>query len=146
MNLCLCVVIFDNITYTQNLTINKSSRSQIFFKKALLENFASFTGKHLSWSLFGVSPNGLQLYKKMLQHRCFSVEFTKFLRTPFYIEDLWWLPLNFTMPLNLIHFMSLVSLYPLKTLKNLWLSGVFRGYIERSNKSKLVKPIFLGSS
>ena len=31
------------------------------------------------------------LLKKRLWHRCFPVNFVKFLRTPFIIEHLWWL-------------------------------------------------------
>ena len=31
---------------------NKSSLSQIFFKKGILKNFANFKGKHRCWSLF----------------------------------------------------------------------------------------------
>ena len=34
---------------------------------------------------------GLQLYKKRLQHRYFSVNIGKFLRIYFYKEHLWWL-------------------------------------------------------
>ena len=30
-----------------------------------------------------------------LWHRCFPVSFVKFIRTPFFIEHLWWLFLNF---------------------------------------------------
>ena len=37
----------------------------------------------------------LQLYlKKRLWHRCFPVNFAKFLRTPFLTEHLWWLLLS----------------------------------------------------
>ena len=36
----------------RNLRTARSSRSQIFFKINVLENFAIFTGKHLRWSLF----------------------------------------------------------------------------------------------
>ena len=32
--------------------------------------------------------------KKRLLHRCFPVNFVKFLRTPFFIEHPWWLPLS----------------------------------------------------
>ena len=35
-----------------NVLIFRSSRSQIFFKIDVLENFPSFTEKHLCWSLF----------------------------------------------------------------------------------------------
>ena len=31
--------------------------------------------------------------KKKLWHMCFSVNFAKFLRTPFFIERIWWLRL-----------------------------------------------------
>ena len=34
--------------------------------------------------------------KKKLQHRCFPVNITKFLRTPFFAEHLWWLFLHCT--------------------------------------------------
>ena len=34
------------------------------------------------------------LLKKRLWHKCFPVNFVKFLRTPFFIEHLWWLFLN----------------------------------------------------
>ena len=33
--------------------------------------------------------------KKRLQQRCFPVNTTKSLRTSLFIENLWWLPLNF---------------------------------------------------
>ena len=55
-------------------------------RKGVLKNFAKFTGKHLCQSLFfnkvaGVKP--ATLLKKRLWHRCFPVNFAKFLRTPF---------------------------------------------------------------
>ena len=53
----------------------KSSRSQIFFKKCAVKNFANFTGKHVC-------------IKKRLQHRCFPVKFAKFLRPSFFTEHL----------------------------------------------------------
>ena len=46
-------------------------------RKGILINFAKFTGKHLCQSLF------FDLLKKRLWHRCFPVNFAKFLRTPF---------------------------------------------------------------
>ena len=57
----------------------------MFFKIDALKSFRNFTGKHLSWSLFlkNLDAEGLQLYQKRLQHRCFSMKFAKFLRTPF---------------------------------------------------------------
>ena len=48
------------------------------------------TGKHLCLSLLACNS-----FKKRLQYRCFSVKFTKFLRTPFFIGKLQWLLLRF---------------------------------------------------
>ena len=39
-------------------------------------------------------PRPATLLKKRLWHRCFPVNFVKFLRTPFYKERLWWLLLR----------------------------------------------------
>ena len=66
----------------------------MFCKKGVLRNFPKFTGKHLCQSLFFNKVAGLRpstLLKKRLWHRCFPVNFVKFLRTPFLTEHLWWL-------------------------------------------------------
>ena len=50
--------------------------------------------KHLCQSLFSNQVAGLRpatILKKRLWHRCFLVNFAKFLRTPFIKEHLWWL-------------------------------------------------------
>ena len=55
-------------------------------KKGVLRNFTKFTGKHLCQSLLFNKVAGLRpatLLKKRLWHRCFPVNFAKFLRTPF---------------------------------------------------------------
>ena len=55
-----------------------------FVKKVLSKFFATFTGKHLSWSLFlnKVQAENLQIYlKRRFQHRFFLVNFEKSLRT-----------------------------------------------------------------
>ena len=65
--------------------------------KAVLRNFAKFTGKHLCHSLFLNKVVGLRpatLLKKRLWHRCFPVNFAKFLRTSFVTEHLSWLLLT----------------------------------------------------
>ena len=67
-----------------------SSLPDVFCKKDLLRNFAKFTEKHLCQSL-----RARTLLKKRLWHRCFPVNFAKFLRTPFLIEHLLWLLLYF---------------------------------------------------
>ena len=59
---------------------------EVFFKKGALRNFAKFTEKHLCQSLFfnKVYEKYLKtLLKKILWHRRFTVNFARFLRTPF---------------------------------------------------------------
>ena len=53
---------------------------------SVLKNFTKITGKHLCQSLFLNKIGGLRpatLLKKRLRHRCFPVNFVKFLRIPF---------------------------------------------------------------
>ena len=50
----------------------------LFYKKGVLRNFAKFTEKHLCQSLFL-----LKFIRPQAWHRCFPVNFAKFLRTAF---------------------------------------------------------------
>ena len=64
---------------------------EVFCKKAVLSNFAKFTGKHLFQRLFCNKVAGLMpatLLKKRLWHRCLAVNFVKFLKTSFLTEHL----------------------------------------------------------
>ena len=66
--------------------MNRSSHQRCSLRKGVLRNFAKFTGKHLRQSLFFNKVAGLgpaTLLKRRLWHRCFAVNFAKFLRTPF---------------------------------------------------------------
>ena len=75
----------------------RDSRPEVFCKKGVLTNFAKLTGKHLCQSLFFSKVASLRpatLLKKSLCHNCFSVNFAKFLRTPYIIEHLRWLLLT----------------------------------------------------
>ena len=63
-------------------------------KKVFLQILQNSQEKHLWQSLFFNKVAGLRpatLLKKRLWHRCFPVNFAKFLRTPFLTEHLWWL-------------------------------------------------------
>ena len=65
----------------------RSSHRRCSVRKVVLRNFANFTGKHLCQSLFFNKIADLRpatLFRKRLWHRCFPVNFVKFLRTPFY--------------------------------------------------------------
>ena len=52
----------------------------------MLLEISQFTGKHLCQSLFFNNVVGLSLLKKRVWHRCFPVNFVKFLTTTFIIE------------------------------------------------------------
>ena len=65
---------------------SRSSHRGCSVKKGVLRNFTKCTGKHLCQSLFFNKVKGLRpatLFKKRLRHRCFPVNFAKFLRTSF---------------------------------------------------------------
>ena len=73
--------------------MNKDRRSHQRYsvRKGVLRIFAKFTGNHLCQSLFFNKVPGLRpatLLKKSLWHRCIPVNFAKFLRTPFFPENL----------------------------------------------------------
>ena len=60
-------------------------------KKGVLKNFAKFTEKYHCWNLFFNKVAGLRsatLLKKRIQHRCFSVNFAKFLGAPYFYSML----------------------------------------------------------
>ena len=78
--------------FSSILIIKRSSRPDVFCKKGVLKNFSKFTGKHLCQSLF--SNKVTDLWHWWLWHRCFPVNFEKFLRAHFFIEHLRWLLLN----------------------------------------------------
>ena len=66
--------------------VARSSHQRCSLINGVLRNFPKFTGKHLCQSLFFNKVAGLRpatLLKKRLWHRCFPVNFAKFLRTPF---------------------------------------------------------------
>ena len=66
--------------------MGRSSHRRCSVKISVLRNFSKFTGKHLCQRLFFNKVAGLgppTLLKKSLWHRCFPVNFAKFLRTTF---------------------------------------------------------------
>ena len=79
-----------------------NSRCQMFFKTAALKNFAIFTGKNLSWSLFLIKFQDKSLHFYLIRDSntgVFSVNIAKFLRTAFLLKTcslyifeifIWW--------------------------------------------------------
>ena len=64
--------------------IYRSSHQRCSVRKGVFRNFAKFTVKYLCQSLFFNKVAGLRpatLLKKSVWHRCFPVNFNKFLRT-----------------------------------------------------------------
>ena len=56
---------------------------EVFCKKGVLKKFTNFTRKQLYWSLFSMKVQAwlYNFFKKRLQHRCFLLKLTKFLKT-----------------------------------------------------------------
>ena len=72
-----------NVTSGDYKDQNRKSRSS---QRRFSRNFSKFTGKHLRQSLSFNKVAGLKaatLLKQRLWHRCFPMNFVKFLRTPF---------------------------------------------------------------
>ena len=65
----------------------RSSHQRCSVRKGVLRNVAKFTVKHLCQVLFYnkvACPERATLLKKRLWHKCFPMNFAKFLRTPFH--------------------------------------------------------------
>ena len=63
----------------------------VFYKKAVFNNFAKFTGKHLCWNFFLINLQAFRLatlLKKKLQRRYFPVNFAKLLKNIYFEEYL----------------------------------------------------------
>ena len=84
---------FQKCRSSRSQMLFRSSRPEMFCKKAVLSDFPKFTGKHLCQSLFitKVGVQGRQFYLKRTLAQVFPVNFAKFGRTPFLTEHLWWL-------------------------------------------------------
>ena len=77
---------------------SRSNHQMCSVKIDVLRNFTKFRGKHLCQSFFFNKVAGLRsatLFKKRLRHRCFLMNFVKFLRTTFLQDTSGRLFLNF---------------------------------------------------
>ena len=64
-------------------------------EKAFLEISQNSQENTCAGACFSIKLQALTLLKKRLWHRCFPVNFAKFLKAHFFPEHLWWLLLNF---------------------------------------------------
>ena len=80
----------------------RSSRPEVFCKKGVLRNFAKFTRKHLCQIFFLISCKPRLTYNFIKKETLTRVNFAKILRTPFFIEHLWWLLLSYFYLLRLL--------------------------------------------
>ena len=81
------------------MILNRGSHQKCSIKKDVLGNFAKFAWKYLFQGLFLIKMQALglrpaTLLKKRLWHKCFPVNFAKFLRTPFLQNTSGWLLLT----------------------------------------------------
>ena len=76
--------IFFTVIFSKFCKKSSSSHQRCSMKKAVLKNFAIFTGIQLSEYLFDkvVGLQACNFIRKRLQYRCFSVNILKFLTTP----------------------------------------------------------------
>ena len=83
---------FTTASYTIYWSLSSLQQSEAVVRKCFLKNFTEFTETHLCQSLFFNKVAGLRpatLLRKRLWHRCFSVNFVKFLRAPTSTEHPW---------------------------------------------------------
>ena len=81
----------DSARWTDKYVVLRSSHKVCSLRKGVLKNFTKFTGKHLCQSLFFNKVAGLR-------HRCFPVNFVKFLTTTFLQNSSGQLLLSFHFP------------------------------------------------
>ena len=79
LSLCVsvCLSVCLSACLSVFLSVNKSNHKCCSIKKVVLKNFAIFTGKYLCWSLSFWN----NFIKMRLQHRCFSMNIAKLLKT-----------------------------------------------------------------
>ena len=71
----------------------RGSRSLMFFKIAILKNFAIFTRKHLGWSLFLIKLQSFRC-RPETPTQLFSCEYYIIFKNSFFLEHLRWLLLE----------------------------------------------------
>ena len=75
----------------QITTMSEAATRICFAKKSVLQNFAKFTGNHMSHSLFLRKLQPESLIKRENLAQVFSCEFSEFFQNTIFEEHLWWL-------------------------------------------------------
>ena len=81
-------------TWYVHTCIHRRSRPEVFGKKGVIKKPTKFTGNYQCRKLSLNKVAGLRpatLLQKRLRHRCFPVNFEKFLGTLFFIEHIRWI-------------------------------------------------------
>ena len=78
---------------SEPLKKSKSSRSQMFFEKSSIKNFAIFTRKHLRWSLFLIKLQAFRpaTFLKRSSNTCISCGYCELFKNSFFKQNLRWL-------------------------------------------------------
>ena len=99
----------------------------IVFEDSCTENWSTLLANNLKFYYYRSNrltvPGPANLLKKRLWHRCFPVNFAKFLRTPFFTDHLWWLLL---LIFNFLYIPRILLTFSKKSFQNFQKSLVFQ--------------------
>ena len=93
------------VLFYNKTLLSRSILKEVFCKKGVFRNSQN-SQENTCVRIFlkiKLQTEACNFIKKKLLHRCFSVNFAKFLRTPFLTKHLWWLLLTFRKQQRHIH-------------------------------------------
>ena len=128
----LIKTVFQNYLNPGRAQFTQGSASKDYQEK---NSYKNFTKTAIIKSYYPKAANGVvlvsllltwpaTLLKKRLWHRCFPVNFAKFLRTPFFIEHFWWLLLYKATPKR-----SLMIIKSLNDIRQNNLGKIMKGHL-----------------
>ena len=113
----------------------KAGAKRCSVRKAFLENSQNSQENNCSRDSFLIKlQRPTTLRKKRLWHRCFLVNFVKFLRTPFLTEHIWWLLLEGKVTDTKVGFSNFLKKIDLL----IWAENIWKLEISRFTKKKYV--------
>ena len=108
----------EHLRLGERAVVQRCSVKKVFLE--ISQNLQENTCARVSFFNEDAGLRPATLFKKRLWHRCFPVDFVKFLRTPFFIEHLWWLLLIMRFKLKLISHTFLIFNMDEATHKNIY--------------------------